>query len=160
MGSFNVATNPALFQLIGLYFVHWSSFELAIDIGIAKLTGLPPKESLRKTRGWSISRKTQHLNSLIEKSDHEHRQLIIDVLKKLPQESLRNLIAHCYMRFGDESVVFVQLKKNGKLRRRDLTLEEFKKHLADVSNLAHSLSEALGNSEEDAENQFRALLGG
>lgn len=154
-----MATNRILFELIGLYFVHWSSFELAIDIGIRKLTGLPAKDSLKKTRGWSISRKAQHLKTLVEKSDHEHRSLLIGVLEKLPQESLRNLIAHSYMRFGNESVVFVQMKPNGKLRRRDLTLDEFKKHLADMSGLAHSLSEAFGNTEQDADDQYRAILG-
>jgi hypothetical protein len=152
------ATDHQLFALIGLYFVHWSSFELAVDIGISKLSGRPPQETLKMSRGWTVSRKVKHLKEIATRSSHEHRGEIINVLDALPKESLRNIIAHCYMRFGMNSVVFLQRDKTGKLTRVQLSTAEFEDHLQLVARLAHSLSEGLNNTDDDADKHYQALL--
>jgi hypothetical protein len=145
-----------MFQHIGLYFVHWSSFELAVDIGISKLGRLSATKSLEKTRRLTVSEKVKELRRLTIASKHPHQTEIVDVLDRLPKESLRNVIAHCYMRFGANRVIFVQRKSKTTLLRFDMSGDDFSNHLREMSSLAHALSEFLGNTDSEAEEHFNA----
>jgi hypothetical protein len=146
-----------LHQLIGIYFVHWSSFELALDIGKTKLSGESPQVTLKLTRKWSVSKKVDKLKQLAQASNHPKREQIVQLLAKIPQESLRNVIAHCYMRFGKGIVIFRQRAKDGSLRTEEMSEEAFRLHLAALTKAADDLSKALGNTEEDAERHYNAL---
>jgi hypothetical protein len=147
----------ALQQLIGLYFVHWSSFELAVDIGFTKFTGETPQVALKRTRKWTLSKKVDKLKKLVEKSDHSDREQIVQLLTNIPQESLRNVIAHCYMRFGSDKVIFLQRTKGGVLIREEMSSEALRLRLNAASKAAHSLSELLKNTNDDAERHYNAL---
>ncbi len=145
-----------LFALIGLYFVHWSSFELAMDLGIAKLCKLSHPDAVRKTTGWQISEKVNLLIEKLEQSSFPNKDEILRVLETLPSDSIRNVIAHSYMRFGDNNVIFVHRNRKGHIRRVELTYMELLQHLAAVSSLASALELHLNNTENELESYFSA----
>jgi hypothetical protein len=151
-----MADRTILYSLIGLYFVHWSSLELALDIGITKLSGVPASESLEKTKKLPVSRKISMLRHLAKDTDHPEQTKIISILDRLPKESIRNVIAHCYMRFGLDSVVFIQRKSKGTLLRIEMTVAELSTHLREMADLASELSAVIGETFADAEQHFAA----
>ncbi len=131
-----VADHNNLFRLIGLYHVHWSSFELAIDIGITKLTGLTAAQTVKRTQGWMISKKVDYLKKLVEQSAYQDKIGILDILAELPATSARNAMAHGYLRFGADRLIVIHRSRAGKPTRLDYTTTDFDKHLKLVSDLA------------------------
>jgi hypothetical protein len=158
--DFNIMSDDPhgqLFRLIGIYFVHWTSFELAVDIGMTKLSGGSAADTVRATQGWTISSKVDRLKKLVQQSGHAEKPRILKVLGELPKASIRNAMAHGYMRFGADRLVVIHRSKNGSVARHEFTTSELMEQLKSVADLAHTLSTYLGNTEAEAEHYIAAV---
>ena len=147
----------ALYELIGLYMVHWSSFELAISVAIWKISGKSATEVVRETTDWSVSRKVKHLCDLVESSAPSNKDDILKRLWRIPNDSIRNSIAHSYMRFGADRVVFLHRRSSSDIRELEYTTSEFHRHLSEMARLASAVSQDFGETETDVEAFYAAI---
>ena len=104
-----------------------------------------------------ISAKSGHLKKLVEQSTHAEKTGIIDILKKLPALSVRNAMAHGYLRFGSDFLVIIYRDRKGKLTRLKYTTTEFEDHLKFVAHLADRLSTYLKNTDTEAREYITAV---
>jgi hypothetical protein len=147
----SMSKHDAQFALLGLYMVHWSSFELAVDIATVKIKRTTPDDVVRTTGGWTVYKKVRYLYDIVKESSHKDKDLILNMLCKIPAESIRNIIAHSYMRFGDNEIIFIQRKSTTKVNVVRFTTSELQFKLGEMSSLADAVAEIFGNTEADAE---------
>lgn len=157
-----MSDHDSMFRLIGLYIVHWSSVELAVDIATVKVAAGTAESVISSTGGLSISKKISNLKDLVAKGDMENKDKILKLLSEIPEKSIRNSISHSYMNFmridGENCVEFIHIK-NKKLKKIRLTESEFLTHMKFVCGLAEKLAELFGNTECDANKFIRDIEG-
>ena len=109
-----------LFRYIGLYTVHWSSLELAVDIATMKITNGTVASVIKCTGGKDVHKKMIILKNLVEKNNINNRDKIIALISNIPKASRRNSISHSYMNFGtlnsEKFVEFVHVDRKKQVK--------------------------------------------
>lgn len=154
--SYSAVTGIEFFQWLGLYQVHWSSFELALDIALWRLSGLTASESVAKHHRLVAADKIKKTRQLLAETTHPQREAVESVLTRVPVESVRNLLNHGIMRFGGTSMELAMVGRDGKGHYRSFTSDEFIAHLQSVADLAEELERLLSLTNADAEEIWRA----
>ena len=129
--------------------VHWSAFELAVDVATAKLSGLTPRDIVKETGGCYVSAKVTKLIGIVNNSSPPDKDAILEILKRVPDESIRNTIAHSYMVFGEDTVEFIHRNRRNNLVTHKFTSRELQETLAEATSTAHKLTLLCGITPDE-----------
>lgn len=147
----SLALSQEFNQYLGLFHGVWSSVDLTTDLAICRFLNVTPKEAHLITSGMMFGRKGRLLADLVGRSDHHKKSEILGVFNKIRGQSLRDVMAHSYMRSNNDTVTFVERSTSGefKIKEHKFSLQEFKEHVLKISNYAATFYEVLGFSSVD-----------
>ena len=145
-------TDPFLSK-VGKFYGIWSTTELAIDYAVGKFLSLPFEETHLLTAGMEFNRKARLLMALLNRSDHPQKNVMINSVKTIQNESLRNVLAHSFMEHEHDYVVFVERSRHGSYNptRHKFTLPEFSAHVENLYEASVALHDAIGMTDEEVQ---------
>jgi hypothetical protein len=123
----------------------WLSTELTVDYTICKLLKIPHEEAHLLTAGMEVGRKLRLLEGLLKRSDYKNKDVIIGALRKLQNETKRNVFAHSYLMSDEKTVTFVHRSSGQKYTAEKFvfTMPEFKEHMVSFAQHAQTFWDAL-----------------
>jgi hypothetical protein len=155
-----LALNPHFAQLLGLFQVSWSTFDLVTDWAICKFLQIPAEQAHLITAGMLFGRKARLLADLIGKSDHQEKAKILGAFNKLRGNNKRDVFAHSYIRTSKKTITFVERSTSGQYKtiEHTFTLEEFTNHVLGFVRTGREFHIALGVTPEDIQSFANASL--
>lgn len=144
-------TNPALKKGLSVFHGIWSLIDMTTDYAIFKFLNVTPEQAHLITAGMMYGRKARLLADLVGRSDHPNKAKILGALNWIRGNSKRDIIAHGYQKFDDESIEFVERTISGEFEARGhvFTNEEFISHIKTLAKKGREFQEALEASEDD-----------
>lgn len=130
----------------GFFYAAWAVAEALLDCALGQFLRLGDAETHLLTAGMPYGRKAALLRSLINRSNHANKAMLIHKLKVMQNESLRNVFAHSYLASDDKIITFVERSHSGDYwaKEHNFTLEEFNLHVKKFAEAMRDFGEALG----------------
>jgi hypothetical protein len=119
---------------LGRFYGAWLSAELTIDYMIGKLLRISHVRAHHLLAGMEVGRKMRLLEGLLQRSNLENKDHAIGHLRKLQNDSLRNVFAHSYLRSDQYTVTFTNRKFGQKYEAKEykFTIIKFRMHIKEV----------------------------
>jgi hypothetical protein len=116
---------------LGYFHTAWLFAELTVDYLIGHFLNIPAEETHHLVAGMEIGRKLRLLESLLHRSDHKNKATLIGYLRKIQNESKRNVLAHSLLLSSNETITFVNRSFGQKYEAKlhTFTLETFTSHV-------------------------------
>lgn len=141
---------------LGAFVLGWSGVEMSVEVGIAKLTGLPPLESSTITAGLMFQGRAKILLSLLDQEPVTNAKAI-KVIKKMQGFSDRNDILHGVVGGSKELVWFNRRKTDTKFTSKIERYDRRRLLMAAItcSDMSTDLQKALDISNEESVQFFQ-----
>jgi hypothetical protein len=145
---------------LGKFYTTWLVLEATIDYTIGRFLKLPHNETHILTAGMEFGRKASLLRVLIDRSDIRNKLEIKQLLRKIQEESKRNIFAHSIIASNPTSVSFFYRKMDGtfSITEHSFTHAEFESHVRKMTSFAHNFSNALNVDMNEFQEFSRAAL--
>jgi hypothetical protein len=146
-----------LFGQYGLFMVAWSSFEIVIEIAIAKALGLWPEDASLMLGSLTSGPKLDRLKRLLERSPDSKAKLdAVNVAARLAE---RNALVHSFVMDRGETFIFVSRDtiKRKSINVKQFTVQEMAKHNREFADAVLSAQRELGVSDQDFDDYTHRL---
>jgi len=145
--------------LLGEYLVFWSTFELAVDSALWKLSEGTSDQSIHHMYRLQVSEKVKRVKHHLTRTGHPHSVRIAALLDRILADNIRNVFSHGVMRFGTQHFdVTMRRKATGLLVHRQFTRSSLARHISEMAGLAMEFESLTGYSRSDGEALHRALV--
>lgn len=123
-----------------------STAELLLSFALGRFMNLTPEETRTLTCGMEFARKATVLRSLVARSDHPERQVILELLDEYLNDPNRSVIADGLFVSTPSVVTFIARGRGREVvtQTRTFTLEEFQAHVDHFVDVGARLQDALG----------------
>jgi hypothetical protein len=92
---------------LGRFHGAWLSADLTVDYMIGRLLNLRHEQAHRLLAGMESGRKMRILDTLLRESELKKKALALKYLRKLQNESKRNILAHSFLWSDEHYVTFL-----------------------------------------------------
>jgi hypothetical protein len=152
--------NDEFNRLLGLFHSTWLSTELTVDYTIHKLLRISRPQAHHLLAGMEIGRKMRLLDGLLQRSDHKNKAKLIGSIRKIQNESLRNVFAHSLLWSDEHSVTFLNRNFGQKYEAKEykFTLIKFRMHVRDFALATVEFYNALEIDYDDLQSFGHAAL--
>ncbi len=137
------------FEHLGGFHMSWSTFDIIIEISIAKLINIDFEKANLLLHGMSFSRKFSILKSLLHLKDPKHE--VITILNEFQSLAKRNTLVHGMLGWHDESLQFTMRESSNRFRVKKVTLknDEMRALVASMAELAKELQLKMSLEDKD-----------
>ncbi|MFB6451782.1 hypothetical protein [Bradyrhizobium tunisiense] len=145
---------------MGRFYGIWATTELTVDFAICKLLSVPHEEGHLITAGVGFNQRARLLQALVKRKNAARGNEIIDALRTIQNESLRNTFAHSFLTGNEKTVEFVERSRHGLYNPKvhQFTLEEFQDHVQKFWQAGQKLFAALGDPYEEFQQFAEAAI--
>jgi hypothetical protein len=126
-----IGLSPEFHRSLGLFHAAWAAMELTLDYMIGQFLKIPYEETHRLVAGIEMGRKIRILESLLQRNDHKNKSALIGALRRIQNESKRNVLVHSLIWSDHEMIVFINRSfgQQYEAKKHTFTLPEFEKHV-------------------------------
>jgi hypothetical protein len=138
----------------------WLSVELLVDYAIGFFLETEYEETHHITAGMEIGRKMRLLESLLHRSTHKNKSSLIGYLRKVQNESKRNVFAHSFMDSEPDHITFVNRSFGQKyeVQLHKYTLKQFVAHVMTFITTGRYFYESFEFNEDDIQKFGQAAI--
>lgn len=131
-----------------------------MSYGIFKFLKITEEETHILTSGMEFGRKATLLLNLVYRSGDPNKSQIIGLIRKIQNESKRNVFAHSFITSSANSISFIEQSRGGDYRavEHKFTRRSFIEHVVSYARYCAELEKALGVEESELARFCRAAL--
>jgi len=139
------ALDQRFLALLGYFHVIWASLDLLLCYGIGAVLKIEAEECHVLTAGMEFGRKITVLRNIIHRSTHPKRKELIGLLGKIQNESKRNVFAHSFVLYDEQTLTFIDRTRGGdyQVKLHRFTVDEFAEHVISFGEAVEGLTEIL-----------------
>jgi hypothetical protein len=158
------AYTTEFYTALGMFHAVWGQIELTIDCAIWKAMGTETEqEAHKRVASMKFGKKLKKLRTLIDNGKFKHSQKVKDLLRRIEDESRRNVFAHSILASDKRSVTFIHRSvRRGeyKVERHTIAGHGFIKHAQLFVHIAADLMRAVELSDKEVRDFAAALIPG
>jgi hypothetical protein len=147
-------------MLLGWFHSTWLSTELSVDYLIHKFLRISKTQAHHLLAGMEAGRKMRLLEGLLQRSDHKNKSTLIAQLRKIQNESMRNVFAHSLIWSDEHTVTFLNrhFGQRYEAKEHKFNIIRFRMHVTDFIKNAVAFYEAAEISYTDIQSFGHAAL--
>lgn len=147
-------------MLLGWFHSTWLSTEITVDYLIHKFLRISKQQAHHLLAGMEVGRKMRLLEGLLQRSDHKNKSTLIAQLRKIQNESMRNVFAHSLIWSDEHTVTFLNrhFGQRYEAKEHKFNIIRFRMHVTDFIKNAVAFYEAAEISYKDIQSFGHAAL--
>jgi hypothetical protein len=145
---------------LGTFHAAWSSAELTVDYMIHKLLRISRLQAHHLLAGMEIGRKMRLLDGLLARSDLKNKAELLGGLRKMQNDSMRNVFAHSYIWSDEHYVKFINRRSGGRYEAKEhsFTMIKFRMHVEEFVVTGNNFYTSLAIDYDDLQKFAAAAL--